>query len=417
MIPSHRIASWLLACVKKMLEWLGVDHDKGIEEAVYTIVVCIIAVMLGWLVRHAILFVANRTVALRHSVIGEELRHRHTLSRCSHVITPVFILCLVPFAFDGESHTLDLIMKLSGIYALVAFAVAVNSIFTFIWAHYDEYKNTKRLPLRGVLNVAKGVVWGVVAIISMSVLLGRSPTVLLTGLGAFAAALMLIFRNSILGFVAGIQLAQNDMLRVGDWVVVPSTIANGIVIDVSLSVVKIRNWDNTTVMLPPYTLVTTSFQNWRGMKEVGFRQIMQSILVDASSVRESDEDLLKQVSSRFPVLKDFIVQQQKTGFSDDNLPGGTLTTNLGLYRAYITLYLRNNAHIASEQRMMVRILAQQPSGIPLQIFCYVTTTLWSEFSAIQSIIIEHFVAVAPIFGIRVYNYPDSLQNEPGFPST
>ncbi len=413
MIPSHRFASWLLDCVGRMLEWFGIERDRSVEEAVYTVVVCIIAVMLGWLVRHAILFVANRTVALRHSVIGEELRHRHTLSRCSHVITPVFILCLVPFAFEGESHTLDLIMKLSGIYALVAFAVAINSVFSFIWAHYDEHRNTKRLPLRGVLNIAKGVVWGVVAIISMSILLGRSPAALLTGLGAFAAALMLIFRNSILGFVAGIQLAQNDMLRVGDWVVVPSTIANGIVIDVSLSVVKIRNWDNTTVMLPPYTLVTTSFQNWRGMKETGFRQIMQSILIDASSVRELDEDLLSQVSSEFPLLRDFIARQQANDFSDSNLPAGTLATNLGLYRAYITLYLRGNAHIASEQRMMVRILEQQPSGIPLQIFCYVTTTLWSEFSAIQSMIIEHFVAVAPAFGVKVYNYPDTLKKEPG----
>lgn len=409
MIPSHRFASWLLDSIVRMLQWMGVGHDRSIEEAVYTVAVCIIAVMLGWLVRHVILFVANRTVALRHSVIGEELRRRHTLSRCSHVITPVFILCLVPFAFDGESHTLDLIMKLAGIYAMVAFAVAVNSVFSFIWVHYDEHRNTKRLPLRGVLNIAKGVVWGVVAIVSMSILLGRSPAALLTGLGAFAAALMLIFRNSILGFVAGIQLAQNDMLRVGDWVVVPSTIANGIVIDVSLSVVKIRNWDNTTVMLPPNMLVTTSFQNWRGMKEVGFRQIMQSILVDASSVRETDGNLLERVSARFPMLDDFIVRQQKAGFSDGNLPVGTLATNLGLYRAYITLYLRGNAHIASDQRMMVRILAQQPSGIPLQIFCYVTTTLWSEFSAIQSMIIEHFIAVASEFGIKVYNYPDALQ--------
>lgn len=409
MIPSHKLASWLLACVGSLLDTIGVSHDRSVEEMVYIFAVCLIAVTFGWLVRHVILLIVNNTVAVRHSTVGLELRQRHTLSHCSHIIPPVVILCLMPFAFRQDSHALDVIMKMAWIYTSVTVAIAVNSVFTFIWAHYDEHKNTKKLPLRGVLNIAKGIVWGIAVIVSVSIVVDRSPVALLTGLGAFAAALLLVFRNSILGFVAGIQLSQNDMLRVGDWIVVPSTIANGIVTDVSLSVVKIRNWDNTTVMLPPYTLVSTSFQNWRGMKEVGLRQIEQSLLVDVSSVSEADAAMLERVTARFALMREFIGMAGKTEGYDSCLPEGSLTTNLGLFRAYVTLYLRANSHIAGEQRIMVRLMPQQPAGIPLQIFCYVNTTVWSEFSAIQSMIFEHFIAVAPIFGIVIYNYPSVLQ--------
>lgn len=400
-----------------LLDRLGVGRNKEIEEAAYAIAVCLIAILLGWIVRHVTLFIVGKTVAIRHSAIGAELKRRHTLTHCSHIIPPVIILCLIPFAFNDGSHTLNMIMKLTATYTLVAFAIATNSVFTFIWAHYDMHENTKRLPLRGVLNIAKGIVWGVAVIIAVSILVDRSPTALLTGLGAFAAALLLIFRNSILGFVAGIQLALNDMLRVGDWIIVPSTIANGIVTDVTLSVVKIRNWDNTTVTLPPYTLVSTSFQNWRGMKETGFRHIQQSILIDASSVTVADNALADRLSEQFPILKEYIKASRQAGFSDGSLPAGTLSTNLGIYRAYITLYLRENSRIAADQRIMVRLMPQQPDGIPLQIFCYVNATVWSEFSAIQSCLFEHFTAIAPQFGISVYNYPKALTKETGLPQS
>ncbi len=398
MIPSHQVAKWLLHNIDRLLDVVGLEHNKNLEEIIYTVAVCGIAILLGWIVRHGILLIASKAVALHHSTIGKELKKRHTLTHCSHIITPIFILCLIPFAFNQGSQILTLIMKLAGVYALVTFAIAINSIFTFIWAHYDEHENTRRLPLRGILNISKGVVWGIVAIISVSIIIERSPTVLLTGLGAFAAALMLIFRNSILGFVAGIQLSLNDMLRVGDWVIVPSTIANGIVVDVSLSVVKIRNWDNTIVMLPPYSLVSSSFQNWRGMTETGFRLIEQAVIIDSSSIKSIDSSFIDKVSSKLPLMKNAI----------NLFPQEMLSTNIGLLRAYATLYLKNNEHIASSQTIVVRLLSQNPDGIPLQIFCYTSTTAWIEFEEIQSTIIEHLIAIAPIFDIIIYNYSKTI---------
>lgn len=204
------------------------------------------------------------------------------------------MMALLPIALDGEGRWAQVLDRAVYVYAIAMFGVAVTAVFSFVWVRYDQHENTKKLPLKGILNVAKGIVWGIVVIVAVSVMVDKSPAVLLTGLGAFAAALMLIFKDSILGFVAGIQLSQNDMLRVGDWIVVPSTIANGIVTDVTLSVVKVLNWDNTTVMLPPYTLVSTSFQNWRSMSDSGVRSSTATshrLLVGNAGDRRSAECL------------------------------------------------------------------------------------------------------------------------------
>ena len=198
------------------------------------------------------------------------------------------------------------------IYTVIVFAMAVCVINTFLWTHFDRRENTKNLPLKGILNVCNGFVWIIAAIIIGSILLDKSPVALLTGLGAFATVLMLIFKDSILGFVAGIQLSQNDMLRVGDWIVVPSTIANGIVEDVSLTAVKVRNWDNTIVTLPPYTLVSSSFQNWRGMSDSGWRLIDKSFSIDIDTVVPATDEIKQRVST-LPGMGDYIKKIETQG--------------------------------------------------------------------------------------------------------
>lgn len=224
--------------------------------------------------------------------------------------------------------------------------------------------------------------------------------VLLTGLGAFAAALMLIFRDSILGFVAGLQLSQNDMLRVGDWIVVPSTLANGIVEDVSLTVVKVRNWDNTIVMLPPYTLVSTSFQNWRGMLDSNVRLISKTILIESNSIHSCDADFVNEKIKEFPQLVSVINRKDKyeSGLVAIN---GTTETNLGLFRAYLCDYLINHKMISKNWQILVNLLTPDRDGIPLQIYCYANTTDWSMFEAVQSEIMEHIISIAPKFRLSI----------------
>ena len=218
--------------------------------------------------------------------------------------------------------------------------------------------------------MAKGVVWSIVTIIGLCIIFDKSPAALLAGVGVFATALMLVFRDSILGFVAGIQLSQNDMLHVGDWIVVPSTIANGICIDVSLTAVKVQNWDNTIVTLPPYTLVSTSFQNWRGMSDSGYRLISRSMLVDVESVKPATPELIKSVKT-LPGMNEFITRVQTKGMFYNPAVAcvnGSIDTYLGLLRAYMCHYLLHHPLIGTDQQILVRILDPGPNGIPLEIY-------------------------------------------------
>lgn len=389
-----------------MLNRLGLRNDRTAEEIIYVAIIVTAAITIGWLIRKCVLLIARRILRWHYSAIGKELIRQHVLTRCSHIIPPIVIMALIPFAFDTESAFLHILSKVVWAYLVVTSAMAVNSAIRFIWRRYDEKENTKNLPLNGILNVCTGVIWIIALIIIGSVILDKSPVALLTGLGAFAAALMLIFKDSILGFVAGVQLSQNDMLRIGDWIVVPSTIANGIVVDMSLTAVKVQNWDNTIVTLPPYTLVSTSFQNWRGMSDSGYRLISRSIIFDVDSIKPASESLINSVSA-LSGMSDFLDKIKHGGqFYDPGtaVVNGTSDTNLGLLRAYLCHYLLNHPLIGSDQQILVRIMTPEASGIPLQIYCY-TTTEWTAYEAVQSEIFEHIVAIVPSFELRLFNSP------------
>lgn len=419
LIPSHDFAAWIMRMIRKLLDLIGLRHNDLIEEIAYTAVIVAMAIFIGIVLRKIALFVARKIVRLRHKDISYELLSQKTLLKCSHIIPPIVILCLIPFAFTSNHHTLDWIMRIVGVYALITFAIAICAILEFAWIRFDERENTENHPLKGVLNVCRGLVWIIIAIISVSVLIDKSPMTLLAGLGAFAAALMLIFKDSILGLVAGIQLSQNDMLRVGDWIVVPSTIANGVVMDVTLSVVKVQNWDNTMVMLPPYTLVSTSFQNWRNMFAVGARMIDHNIFIDHASITAATPALIESLSGKYPLLKDFIEKQQKAKeaaggnavfaqtYNNSHGINGTIDTNLGLFRAYTCAYLIAHPQVnTSTQDMLISMNPPESYGVALNVNCYSNQTSWAQYEAVKAEILEHLHAVAPDFGLTIFNNPD-----------
>lgn len=322
-IPTHQVATWLLSNIDSFLNKLGLRHDHTIEEIIYVAVIVGVAFFVSWLLGKIILIGTRQLVKWRHTDIGDDLIHQHVITKCSHIIPPLIFLGLLPFAFPANSLILHILEVISTLYVIIMTALAINSVLTFVWTRYDRKENTRNLPLKGILNVAKGIVWIIVTIIGLSVILDKSPAALLTGIGVFATALMLVFKDSILGFVAGIQLSQNDMLHVGDWIVVPSTIANGICIDVSLTAVKVQNWDNTIVTLPPYTLVSTSFQNWRGMSDSGYRLISRSMLVDINSIHNTTPEMIEKIK-QLPGMDDFITKVQTKGmFYDPDWPAST----------------------------------------------------------------------------------------------
>lgn len=401
--PTHGVILRFVTGISAFLSKMGVSNYPILEELIYVVIIILLSLALGWVVRLVVLFFIKRVIRLRKFEIGQELIKQKIFSKVSNIVPPAVLLGLISFAFvSNDSLILRVFIVLIKISLSLTIGVAISAILNFMWNSYDNRRNDKNHPLRGVLIVAQGLVWIVIAIITVSNLLGKSPTVLLTGLGAFAAALMLIFKDSILGFVAGVQLSQNDMLRVGDWIIVPSTIANGIVEDVSLTVVKIRNWDNTLVMLPPYTLVSTSFQNWRGMVESNVWLISQNVIIDVRSVVNSSEVLENEILEKHSQLKEFIENNSRYqgGIVGVN---GTNETNLGLYRAYLCTYLITHPMVSKHHQMFITLLDSTPKGQPLQIYCYAATTDWAIYEAVKSEIMEHAIAIAPQFKLLIYS--------------
>lgn len=409
LIPSNQVAGWLLVHIHRLLDFLGLEKDHTAEEIIYTAIIVCIALFLGWLIRTIILLGVRKFVMLRHNTLGKELVQHKVLIHCSHIIPPLVILSLLPFAFTEDSLLRTIIFRALLVYTTLVICLAISSVTSFIWLRFDETRNSKNLPIKGVIDTIIGILWFIAIIVCVSIVVDKSPVKLLTGLGAFAAVLMLVFKDSILGLVAGLQLSQNDMLRVGDWIVVPATLANGIVTDVSLTAVKVQNFDNTIVTLPPYTLISSSFQNWRGMADSGCRRIARSVIIDSDTIVEASPELIETVSSKFPIIKNYLAHIKELGHPDYN-PGlavvnGTDSTNLGLFRIYMCQWLINNPAISNDSQILVRIMDPNGEGIPLQIYCFTTTTKWTAYEAIQSAVIEHVAVTAQQFGLRLFNDP------------
>ena len=408
-IPPSKIAHSIINAIDSILKKCSIPHNDTIEEIIYITIVIGIACGIGWALSKIAVLITNKMRWFRRASQSSVAQAEKTLLKVSHIIPPIVFLSLIPFAFSSESKVLSVIIKITIIYLIFTFILAINECFNYIWKRYDEVGNTHNHPLKGLPQIAKGIVWLFGIIIIISFLVNKSPLALFTGLGAFAAVVMLVFKDSILGLVAGIQLSQNDMLRVGDWIIVPGTVANGIVADVSLTVVKVRNWDNTLAMLPPYTLVSSSFQNWRTMYESGRRQINRSCNISITSVHAPTQPLLERLKS-IDIFTDYItakLQQQQDGTIENTrnslgLVNGTADTNLGLFRAYLTLYLHHHPFVAQDAFLLVNELEPTPQGIPIRLYCYTTVTDWVSHESVQSEIFEHLALMAPRFELELY---------------
>lgn len=409
MIPSHRVARWLLVNIHAMLDVLGLRKDHVTESIIYVVVITALALVCAWCVRRLVLFVARRIVKVRKTQMGERLLHDHVLTKCSHVITPLVILALLPFAFTTDSAVHTVCKRAILVYTILAFTLAVSAVVKFTFQHYNATRNTKGLPLDGILYTVRGILWGVAVICCVAAIIDKSPAYLLTGLGAFAAALMLIFKDSILGFVASLQLSQNDMVRVGDWIVVPGTPADGYVLDVSLTRVKIQNWDYTIITLPPYRLVQGAMQNYRGMLDIGVRRVTATITFDFQSVKPIDAAQVDAIVKQLPQLERYVTEQRKPGtpryLAGTDVVNGTIDTNIGLWRAYMCQYILGSPDFSHDYQLLVHTTDASPQGLQVQLYCFTATNAWTAYDAISSILIEHAVAVAAVFGLRVYNSP------------
>lgn len=284
----------------------------------------------------------------------------------------------------------DLLGKLTVVYLIIIGILVSNSLLTAFLEIYSKSEKNRNHPLKALVQGVQVVLFFVGGIVIVGVLIDKSPTALLTGLGASAAVLMLIFKDSILGFVAGVQLTQNNMVRLGDWIQMPDGSANGTVEEITLNTVKVRNWDNTITMIPPYTLVSSPFKNWRGMTESGGRRVDKMIRLDMDSLEIMTPDMTADLKKSVPLMRDYTP-------SDGEHP-----TNSQLYRIYIEKYLRSHPVVA--QNLDLIIAQREPSefGLPIEVYFFLTDKVWNEYEKIQSDIFDHLLSMASEFGLKLY---------------
>ncbi|MGI9360792.1 MAG: mechanosensitive ion channel family protein, partial [Parasphingorhabdus sp.] len=293
-------------------------------------------------------------------------------------------------------------------------------VLTLVNQLYDRRPDALSRPVKGYIQLLKIILYGGVVLLMIAILMDESPLLLLSGLGAMAAILMLVFKDTILSLVASVQLTSNDMLRVGDWIEMPALNADGDVVDIALHTVKVQNWDKTITTIPTHRLISESFKNWRGMSDSGGRRIKRSIFIDQNGIRFlTDEE--QQNLRRFQLLNSYLDRKQaellewnseieKTGRDGINR---RRITNIGTFRAYVSEYLHNNPNIAQDMTLLVRQLDPTSKGLPIEIYCFTNTTSWNPYENIQSDIFDHLIAILPEFGLSSFQEPSGLDLQRG----
>lgn len=383
-------------------------------SVIVLVLLAIVAGIIGYAAQITVVFVVARLSKKSTRNWAEIFARRKIIKRMTGVIPALFLYITMPQAFPGGTQEgadiLDWLRRLCIIYIIIVLVRFAYGVFDLIDSIIQGRKATSNRALfKGICQALQLLALFIGIIYIVSVLIGRSPNVLLTGLGASAAILMLIFKDLILGLVAGVRLSSEDTLRVGDWITVPKYGADGDVIAVSLGSVKVRNFDNTIVTLPPYALVSESFQNWRGMSESGGRRIKRAIYIDMNSVKFCSPQMLEKYH-KIGILSQYIgttekaLQSYNTEHHIDNaiLVNGRRQTNLGVFRAYLEAYLKNNPNIHKELTCMVRQLQPTEMGIPLELYCFTADTRWVQYENIQSDIFDHIIASVPEFDLAVF---------------
>ena len=333
-------------------------------------------------------------------------------SRLSHLIPALVIRTAAPWALEGFPAVASAIGTATSVYIALVGLTVFDALLTGVERIYRTFPMARRFSIRTIVQILRVGVYFVVGVAVLAILLGKSPLVFFSGLGAFTAVLLLVFKDTILGFVAGLQLTANNMVRTGDWIEMPSHNADGTVLDVSLTTVKVQNWDKTITTIPTYALVAEPFKNWRGMEEADGRRIKRAVHLDVSSIRFCDAELLARFRS-IDLIADYIrdkldeIGPLEDGETDDEtrLINRRHLTNVGTFRAYLERYLRNHPKIHKDMTFLVRQLAPSEHGLPIEIYIFSADKVWANYESIQADIFDHVLAVLPLFDLRPFQSP------------
>jgi miniconductance mechanosensitive channel len=395
-------------------------NATGVNEAVANTTTAaigiVVLVFLAWLAnfvaKEFLLRAIQSMVARTPWVWDDALLKAGVFTRLSHIAPALVLQVCGPAVFGGGDEARVFISAVVNVYSIIIALLVFSALINAIQHIVEQSARGAAVPVKGFAQAIKLVLFFVGGILVLSILVGKSPIYFLSGLGALTAVLLLVFRDALLGLVAGVMISVNQMVRVGDWIEMPKAGADGDVIDVSLTTVKVSNWDKTITTIPSYDLISCSFKNWRGMFDSGGRRIKRSIHIDMSTIRFIDSELLarfqriRRLRSYLESKLDEINRENQANETDmEILCNGRRLTNVGTFRAYCVQYLREHPQIHQGMTFLVRQLAPTEHGLPLEIYVFTTDTRWAVYEGIQADIFDHLLAVLPEFGLRVFQQP------------
>lgn len=395
-----------------ILEWINTTLNNWgcsaetadlVDEWILLFMIVILAIVIDLTLRHVVLRLARKIVQRTKASWDDMLFEHNVLARMCRIAVPITLYALVPLAFpkgDEAGLLTTVITRGIEVYIVIAFVRFFNSVLKMVFEIADKRPSLHGRPIKGLMQTGQVLTILIAAILIIAIIIDKSPAMLLTGLGASAAVLMLIFQNSILGLVAGIQLSANKMLKVGDWISMPKHGVDGTVEEVALTTVKIRAWDNTLQTIPPNLLINEPFDNWQAMFDAGGRRIKRSLNIDMTSVKFADAEFLARVTSS-KSMADLLESIAAT-----NIEGQT-STNLDLFMRALNCYIANHPRVNHNMISMVRQLQPTQWGLPIELYCFSEDTRWVYYETLQAEIISYVVALAPMFELKVYQAPSS----------
>jgi miniconductance mechanosensitive channel len=385
--------------------------EETSQSASYIVLVLIIAglcLLVNLAARVILLRLVPRLIKNNRFSWDDKLYERKVFHRLAHLVNPLIISL---FAGNFSVYE-EWIRRIASVYMTFVLIMIADALLNSADDIYRSYEISKTRPIKGIIQVLKIVAYIIGVITAVASLTGQNPVILLGGLGALSAVIILVFQSSILGFVAGIQLTSNDMVRIGDWIQMPKYDADGTVIDITLTTVTVQNFDKTITTIPAQAMVSDSFRNWRGMTASGVRRIKRSIRIDIRSITFCSDEMLERYE-KIEYLREYIINKQKEISEynrerniDTSIPvNGRRMTNIGTFRFYMLNYLKNHPGIDKGATLMVRQLPPESEGLPLEVYAFTNTTDWIEYENIQSDIFDHLLAVLPEFGLRAFQAP------------
>lgn len=400
--------------------WGALDQHPLLHSGLGLMVLLVIALVLGRAARYLILHAVKLLGRQPALYWLNDLRHNKVFQRLAQMTPSLVIqfgLHLVP---ELSKTSLIFLGNVALAFTILFLLLSITALLNALLDIYARTEHARTRSIKGYVQLAKMVLYVFGAIIIVATLIDRSPLLLLSGLGAMSAVILLVYKDTLLSFVASVQLTSNDMLRVGDWIEMPQVGADGDVVDITLHTVKVQNFDKTIVSIPTWRLMSESFKNWRGMQQSGGRRIKRSLFIDASGVRfiRDDEELrLSQVH----LLTDYISRKQAELKAWNEAQGNVAAmsanrrrmTNIGTFRAYALAYLKSHPEIQPNMTCMVRQMQTTAQGVPLEIYCFTRTTVWADYERIQGDIFDYLLAVLPEFGLSLYQQPSGTDLRAG----